>query len=113
MEDVSLEDPKPQPQKKRGMFSRMLPDSSSDAHHERPASSDGVKWHHFGGRKRGQSGQGSELGSIPTVKTEETPKPESQLRRELTKPSEGQAAPGAETTQAPSTSALVDTAVVR
>lgn len=113
LEDVSLDDPKPQPQRKRGMFSRMLPDSASEAHHDRPTSSDGGKWHHFGGRKRGQSGQGSELGSVPTMKREETPKPESQLRKEVTKPSEDQAAPGAETTRAPSTSALVDTAVVR
>lgn len=113
MEDVSLEDPKPQPQKKRGMFSRIMPDSSSDTHHDRPASADGTKWHHFGGRKRGQSGQGSELGSIPTVKREETPKPESQLRKEVTKPTEGQAAPGAETSQAPRGNAKVDTAVVR
>lgn len=111
LEDVSLDDPKPaQPQKKRGMFSRMLPDSTSDAHHDRPTSSDGGKWHHFGGRKRGQSGSGSELGSIP--KREETPKPESQLRKEI-KPAEGQAAPGAETTQAPSGNPTVEAAVVR
>lgn len=115
LEDVSLDDPKPQPQKKRGMFSRMLPDSSSsDAHHDRPPSSDSGKWHHFGGRKRGQSGQGSELGSMPTVKREETPKPESQLRREVApKPSEDQAAPGAETARAPSSCALVDSAAAR
>ena len=80
---MALDDPKPQP-KKRGMFSRIM---DSDSHSERPGShqnQDGVKssWHHFGGRKRGQSGQGAELGSIP--KREETPKPEaqSQVRRE-------------------------------
>ena len=116
MEDVSLDDPKPHnPQKKRGMFSRMLPDSSSDSHHERPASADGAKWHHFGGRKRGQSGQGSELGSIPIIKREETPKPESQLRKEISKPAdkpvESQATPGAETAQAPN--AKVDSLIAR
>lgn len=79
LEDVALDDPKPQPQKKRGMFSRIM---DSDSHAERPSSQDGGKsaWHHFGGRKRGQSGSGAELGAIP--KREDTPKPESQLRKE-------------------------------
>ena len=75
--DVALDDPKPQQQpKKRGVFSRLM---DSDSHSERPSSQDGTgskgSWHHFGGRKRGQSGSGAELGSIP--KQEETPRPES------------------------------------
>ncbi|KAK5123103.1 hypothetical protein LTR85_003301 [Meristemomyces frigidus] len=77
-EDVDIADkPAPQP-KKRGLFSRITMDSGD--HSERPTSSDGNRsWHHLG-RKRGQSGTGSELGSIP--KRETTPKPESQLRKE-------------------------------
>lgn len=78
LEDVALDEPKPQP-KKRGMLSRII---DSDSHSERPAAQDGGKssWHHFGGRKRGQSGQGAELGSIP--KREDTPKPENQVGKE-------------------------------
>ena len=57
----------------------------SDSHAERPASQkDGAQkssWHHIGGRKRGQSGQGAELGNIP--RREETPRPlEGQARKE-------------------------------
>lgn len=86
LEDIALDEPKPAPQKKRGMLSRIM-DSDSHAHSERPSSNDGTgkasAWHHFGGRKRGQSGQGAELGSIP--KKDEVPKPvESQLRKEET-----------------------------
>ncbi|KAF2172272.1 hypothetical protein M409DRAFT_49994 [Zasmidium cellare ATCC 36951] len=82
-EDVNIDDPKPQPQKKRGIFARML---DSDDHTEtngRPQSSQektGV-WNTITGRKRGQSGQGSELGAIP--KREATPKPEN-VRPEAT-----------------------------
>ncbi|KAK3720421.1 hypothetical protein LTR37_003833 [Vermiconidia calcicola] len=84
LEDVALDDPKPQqPPKKRGMFSRIL---DSDSNSERPSnthdgSSKGSPWHHFGGRKRGQSGQGAELGSIPKV-IEPSKPAESQLRKE-------------------------------
>ncbi|KAK5164858.1 uncharacterized protein LTR77_009522 [Saxophila tyrrhenica] len=92
LEEVALDEPKPAPQKKRGMLSRIM---DSDSHSERPSSHDGTSkssaWHHFGGRKRGQSGQGAELGSIP--KREETPKPESQLKKENTpKPADAQEA---------------------
>lgn len=82
-EDVDIADkPVPAP-KKRGLFSRI---TDSGVHSERPGSQDGGKgsaWHHFGvpGRRRGQSGQGAELGSIPKRETT-TPKPESQLKRE-------------------------------
>ncbi|KAF2770949.1 hypothetical protein EJ03DRAFT_51069 [Teratosphaeria nubilosa] len=83
-EDVDIMD-KPVvslPQKKRGLFAR-LTDSGDQP--QRPNSSDGkTSWHHFGGRKRGQSGQGAELGNMP-VRRETTPKPESQLRKEAPK----------------------------
>jgi len=90
LEDISLDEPKPAPQKKRGMLSRIM-DSDSHSQSERPSSHDGTgkasAWHHFGGRKRGQSGQGAELGSIP--KKDEVGKPmESQLSKESTKPVE-------------------------
>ena len=94
------------PPKKRGMFSRVM---ASDSHSDRPTSQDAANkssWHHFGGRKRGQSGQGAELGSIPVPKREETPKPDSQLKNE-----ERQATPGAENTQPPEI--RVDSAPVR
>ena len=94
-EDVDIGvDAKPAPpqQKRRGLFSRFGDGGQTAA--ERPTSSSGgeplaaVKasggWtsHLPGsGRKRGQSGQGSELGSLP-IKREGTPKPESMLRRE-------------------------------
>ncbi|KAK4547486.1 hypothetical protein LTR36_001143 [Oleoguttula mirabilis] len=79
-EDVDIADkPAPPQPKKRGLFSRITMDSGD--HSERPTSSDGNRsWHHLG-RKRGQSGTGSELGSM-APKRETTPKPESQLRRE-------------------------------
>lgn len=63
--DIASEEPKPQPAKKRGLFARMVDSNTESA--ERPIGSDGKSgssWHHFGGRKRGQSGQGSELGAI-------------------------------------------------
>jgi hypothetical protein len=94
-EDVGLEDAKPAPQqpKKRGLFARLTESSSEN---QATAGADGVKtekWH-FGGRKRGQSGQGAELGSISRP---ETPKSEgSNLRRsETPKPVENVQAPKA------------------
>lgn len=75
-EDVNIDDPKPLPQKKRGIFARMLDsDDHTDANGRPPSSQEktGV-WNTLTGRKRGQSGQGSELGAIP--KREATPKPE-------------------------------------
>lgn len=78
-EDVSIDDPKPAPQKKRGIFARMLDSDDHTESNGRPTSSQEKSgpWHHLTGRKRGQSGQGSELGAIP--KREATPKPEKQL----------------------------------
>lgn len=78
-EDVGLnDDPKPTQApapKKRGFLSR-LTDSSNDSQ-AAPGATPGQqenKWH-FGGRKRGQSGQGAELGSMPQPSRENTPKP--------------------------------------
>ncbi|KAK5717775.1 hypothetical protein LTR15_008614 [Elasticomyces elasticus] len=84
-EDVDIQDkPTAQQPKKRGLFSRI---TEFNDHSERPSSQDGKDanksekpWHHFGGRKRGQSGQGAELGAIP--KRETTPKPESALKNQ-------------------------------
>lgn len=67
-EDVGLNDePKPQP-KKRGIFSRFGDNShANDKSDERPSSS-----HHFSltGRKRAESGAGSELKPMPKPATE-------------------------------------------
>lgn len=84
-EDVNIDDPKPLPQKKRGIFARMLDsDDHTDSNGRPPSSQEktGV-WNTITGRKRGQSGQGSELGAIP--KREATPKPET-IRADIVKP---------------------------
>lgn len=89
-EDVGLDDPKPQPPKKRGIFARMVdgvPGVGDSAN--RPTSSDNNKggaWHNFTSRKRGQSGHGAELGSMPMPKREDTPKPEKQQRQQQQQP---------------------------
>ena len=65
-EDVGLNDePKPQPQKKRGLFARFGDNnnhSDDKKQEDRPTSS-----HHFSltGRKRAESGAGSELKPMP------------------------------------------------
>jgi len=68
-EDVGLNDePKPPPQKKRGLFARFGDNNSDDKkQEERPTSS-----HHFSltGRKRAESGAGSELKPMPRPSTE-------------------------------------------
>ncbi|CAK4032837.1 Hypothetical predicted protein [Lecanosticta acicola] len=80
-EDVNIDDPKPQPQKKRGIFARILDNDDEP----RPASSGDKSgpWHHLTGRKRGQSGQGAELGAVP--KREATPRPERQVEKQSEK----------------------------
>ncbi|KAF2722837.1 hypothetical protein K431DRAFT_221350 [Polychaeton citri CBS 116435] len=88
MEDVNLEEPKPQqPQhRKKGLFSR-LTDSHEPSSDQRPPSSG--SWHHFSGRKRGQSGQGAELGSMlnkEEIIRDQTPKPERQIERTSEQP---------------------------
>ncbi|KAJ4367487.1 hypothetical protein N0V83_007070 [Neocucurbitaria cava] len=65
-EEVGLNDePKPQPQKKRGLFARF--GDNSEKQEERPASS-----HHFSltGRKRAESGGGAELKPMSRPSTE-------------------------------------------
>lgn len=58
-EDVGLDDPKP---KKRGFLSRVMDsDGAATGPDGRPGSHHGF---HFTGRKRGQSGQGAELGNM-------------------------------------------------
>jgi hypothetical protein len=88
-EDVNIDDPvKPAPPKKKGLFARMVDSvdhsaENGNANNSRPGSGSENKsapWHaHLTGRKRGQSGQGAELGSIPK---KETVKPESGLKVE-------------------------------
>jgi hypothetical protein len=70
-EDVGLNDePKPQPQKKRGLFAR-FGDNNSNAEdkkpEDRPTSS-----HHFSltGRKRAESGAGAEMKPMPRTSSE-------------------------------------------
>jgi hypothetical protein len=70
-EDVGLNDePKPQPQKKRGLFSRFGDNNNhtdDKKQEERPSSS-----HHFSltGRKRAESGAGAELKPMPRPSTD-------------------------------------------
>lgn len=72
-EDVGLNDEVPGKPKKRSLFSRSS-DVSSNTADAGAVGSDAARQpsSHFGAhlftRKRGQSGQGSELGSIPTVR---------------------------------------------
>lgn len=66
-EDVEIDDPKPQPPKKRGIFARMLDsdDHSDDNARPAPNPDKSAPWHHLTSRKRGQSGQGAELTVVP------------------------------------------------
>lgn len=76
-EDVGLDDEaKQQPPKKRGIFARFgdSAETSASGDGSRPSSSH--RGFHLPGRKRGQSGQGAELGNIsrapaPIVKESE------------------------------------------
>ena len=63
-EDVGLNDEAKQPPKKRGIFSRFGDNNEISAAGDtsRPISSH--RGFHLPGRKRGQSGQGAELGNI-------------------------------------------------
>ncbi|KAL8794475.1 MAG: hypothetical protein Q9195_002948 [Heterodermia aff. obscurata] len=71
-EDVGLNDETKLPPKKRGIFARFGDSSENQAAGEsgRPNSSHGR--FHLPGRKRGQSGQGAELGNIDRPKDEES-----------------------------------------
>lgn len=65
-EDVGLDDHKQQPQhRKRGFFSKF-----SETQEKHPSDQQGVS-RFLTGRKRGQSGQGAELGNIEQLKTSE------------------------------------------
>lgn len=59
-EDVGLDDSKQQQQRKRGFFSKF-----SDTQEKDPNPHSAMSRFHMPGRKRGQSGQGAELGTIP------------------------------------------------
>lgn len=63
-EDVGLNDEAKQPPKKRGIFARFgdSVENQPTADSARPSSSH--RGFHLPGRKRGQSGQGAELGNI-------------------------------------------------
>lgn len=66
-EDIGLnDDAKHQPPKKRSLFARFGDNSeaSSSASGDNPRPTSSHKGFHFPGRKRGQSGQGAELGNI-------------------------------------------------
>ena len=71
-EEVGLNDEAKQPPKKRGIFARFGDSSENQVTGEsgRPNSSHGR--FHLPGRKRGQSGQGAELGNIDRPKDEES-----------------------------------------
>ena len=104
-EDVGLnDDPKPltqqaPPPKKRGFLSRLTDSSNNDQATPGATSGQDSKWH-FGGRKRGQSGQGAELGSMPIREDTPKPAPESGLRHSET-PKQTET-PAEEPAQAPS-----------
>ncbi|KAI9656898.1 MAG: hypothetical protein M1821_003537 [Bathelium mastoideum] len=67
-EDVGLNDEPAKPHsntKKRGIFSRFGGEGDhAQTQNDRPSSSGHLGFHFSGGRRRGQSGQGSELGSM-------------------------------------------------
>ena len=104
-EHVGLnDDPKPltqqaPPPKKRGFLSRLTDSSNNDQATPGATSGQDSKWH-FGGRKRGQSGQGAELGSMPIREDTPKPAPESGLRHSET-PKQTET-PAEEPAQAPS-----------
>ena len=63
-EDVGLSDEVKLPPKKKGIFARFgeTPESPTSTESPRPSSSH--RGFHLPGRKRGQSGQGAELGNL-------------------------------------------------
>tara|TARA_R110002060_G_scaffold31338_3_gene41933 strand:- start:397 stop:672 length:276 start_codon:yes stop_codon:yes gene_type:complete len=63
-EDVGLNDEQAKQTKKKGFFSK-FGDSNADSTTQSPTTSR----FHIGGRKRGQSGVGEELGNIPRPDT--------------------------------------------
>lgn len=63
-EDVGLNDEAKQPLKKKGIFSRFGDSSEPPASGDVARPSSSHRGFHLPGRKRGQSGQGAELGNI-------------------------------------------------
>lgn len=64
-EDVGLDDEaKHQPPKKRGIFARFGDNADAANPGDAPRPSSSHRGFHLPGRKRGQSGQGAELGNI-------------------------------------------------
>ncbi len=63
-EEVGLNDEAKQPPKKRGIFSRFGDNSETSGTNDTSRPSSSHRGFHLPGRKRGQSGQGAELGNI-------------------------------------------------
>ncbi len=63
-EDVGLNDEMKQPPKKKGIFARFGESSESAPVTDNPRPSSSHRGFHLPGRKRGQSGQGAELGHM-------------------------------------------------
>lgn len=63
-EDVGLNDEAKQPPKKKSIFARFGDNSENPAATDHPRPSSSHRGFHLPGRKRGQSGQGAELGAI-------------------------------------------------
>jgi hypothetical protein len=106
-EDVSIDDPKPPlVQKKRGIFARMVDGvpGVGDASNRPTTSSEsrGGAWHNLTSRRRGQSGQGAELGSMPKREelTKQPPTPMTQSTP-MSTPMQHCESPKVENTQAP------------
>ncbi|KAL8938007.1 MAG: hypothetical protein Q9211_003408 [Gyalolechia sp. 1 TL-2023] len=73
-EDVGLDDEaKQQPPKKRGIFARFGDNTESTASGDSSRPSSSHRGFHLPGRKRGQSGQGAELGNISNISRPEAP----------------------------------------
>ena len=68
-EDVGLNDETKHPARKKGIFSRFGDNSEPPASGENARPSSSHRGFHLPGRKRGQSGQGAELGNIDRLGT--------------------------------------------
>lgn len=63
-EDVGLNDEKKEPPKRKSIFARFGDNNDPPASGDAPRPSSSHRGFHLPGRKRGQSGQGAELGNI-------------------------------------------------
>ncbi len=68
-EDVGLNDEKKEPPKKKSIFSRFGDNTETPATGDAPRPNSSHRGFHLPGRKRGQSGQGAELGNIDKLVT--------------------------------------------